>query len=251
MEGYGPSTYGDGFADVYDDWYADVTDAGARRGPRRPAWRPARARCSSSASAAGGSRCRSPHGLEVWGIDASPAMVERLRAKPGGDAHPCRDRRHGRPRPRRCPTATTPGSRVVFVAYQHVLQPDATTPTQRRCLAARAPRCSRPAACSCSRRSSPTSTRRRTSVEAARSRPTRSCSTSSRTTRSEQTRHGQHVEITEAGIRLRPWSSATPGPSSSTPWPPPPGSAASSGGATGRARRSPTATPSTCRSTAR
>ena len=27
--GYGPATYGDSFADVYDDWYADVTDADA------------------------------------------------------------------------------------------------------------------------------------------------------------------------------------------------------------------------------
>ena len=26
MLGYGPATYGDGFADVYDDWYADVSD---------------------------------------------------------------------------------------------------------------------------------------------------------------------------------------------------------------------------------
>ena len=29
MDGYGPSTYGDGFADVYDDWYGDVSDADA------------------------------------------------------------------------------------------------------------------------------------------------------------------------------------------------------------------------------
>jgi len=29
MRGYTDSSYGDGFADVYDDWYADVTDVGA------------------------------------------------------------------------------------------------------------------------------------------------------------------------------------------------------------------------------
>ena len=29
MEGFGPSTYGDGFADVYDDWYGTITDAEA------------------------------------------------------------------------------------------------------------------------------------------------------------------------------------------------------------------------------
>ena len=29
MHGYGSTSYGDGFADVYDEWYADVTDVGA------------------------------------------------------------------------------------------------------------------------------------------------------------------------------------------------------------------------------
>ena len=29
MEGYGTSSYGDGFADVYDDWYQGVTDTDA------------------------------------------------------------------------------------------------------------------------------------------------------------------------------------------------------------------------------
>ena len=29
MEGYEANTYGDRFVDVYDDWYGDVTDAGA------------------------------------------------------------------------------------------------------------------------------------------------------------------------------------------------------------------------------
>ncbi len=29
MQGFGPSTYGDGFADVYDDWYGNITDAAA------------------------------------------------------------------------------------------------------------------------------------------------------------------------------------------------------------------------------
>lgn len=29
MQGFGPSTYGDGFADVYDQWYGTITDAEA------------------------------------------------------------------------------------------------------------------------------------------------------------------------------------------------------------------------------
>lgn len=87
VEGYGPSTYGDRFADVYDDWYGDVTDAAA---------------CAARLAALareldgpvlelgiGSGRLALPLaslGVEVHGIDASPAMVERLRAKPGGDA---------------------------------------------------------------------------------------------------------------------------------------------------------------------
>ena len=56
MDGYTDSTYGDAFADVYDDWYHDISDVGATvdlladlaaRG-RRPC------RCSSSASAPAG-----------------------------------------------------------------------------------------------------------------------------------------------------------------------------------------------------
>jgi SAM-dependent methyltransferase len=85
VEGYDASTYGERFADVYDDWYAGVSDAGATVEV-------------VAALAAGGpvlelgvgtGRLAVPlaaRGLEVHGVDASPAMVERLRAKPGGEA---------------------------------------------------------------------------------------------------------------------------------------------------------------------
>jgi SAM-dependent methyltransferase len=88
MEGYGPSTYGDGFADVYDDWYGDVSNVEATV-----------ARVAELVDAAGGGavlelgcgtgRLAIPlaaAGLTTWGIDASPAMIGRLRAKPGGGA---------------------------------------------------------------------------------------------------------------------------------------------------------------------
>jgi SAM-dependent methyltransferase len=85
VDGYEAHTYGDRFADVYDDWYADVTDVAA---------------CTERvvALAAGGpvlelgvgsGRLALPlaaRGLEIHGIDASQAMLDRLRAKPGGDA---------------------------------------------------------------------------------------------------------------------------------------------------------------------
>jgi SAM-dependent methyltransferase len=84
MEGYRPSTYGEGFADVYDDWYGDVSDVAATV-----------ERVAALAGAgpvlelgAGSGRLAVPlaaRGLPVWALDASPAMLERLRAKPGGD----------------------------------------------------------------------------------------------------------------------------------------------------------------------
>ncbi|MGI8664305.1 MAG: class I SAM-dependent methyltransferase [Acidimicrobiales bacterium] len=87
MDGYGPATYGDGFADVYDAWYSEVSD-------------PEAVADVVAELAAGGrvlelgigsGRLALPiaaRGVEVWGIDASAAMVERLRAKPGGDSIP-------------------------------------------------------------------------------------------------------------------------------------------------------------------
>ena len=87
MEGYDASTYGERFAEVYDDWYGLVTDADAC----------ADRLAALTADAGGGpvlelgvgsGRIALPlvaRGIEVHGIDASPAMVELLRAKPGGD----------------------------------------------------------------------------------------------------------------------------------------------------------------------
>ncbi len=87
MRGYGPSSYGDGFADVYDDWFTDISDVDA-------------AVTALVALAGGGpvlelgigtGRLALPlaaRGVPVHGVDASAAMVARLRAKPGGDAIP-------------------------------------------------------------------------------------------------------------------------------------------------------------------
>ncbi|HEX5365938.1 MAG TPA: class I SAM-dependent methyltransferase [Acidimicrobiales bacterium] len=85
MEGYGPGTYGDRFADVYDDWYEGASDVAATV-----------ARVAALAGpggrvlelGAGSGRLAVPlaaRGLDVWALDASPAMLDRLRARPGGD----------------------------------------------------------------------------------------------------------------------------------------------------------------------
>lgn len=88
MQGYGPSSYGEGMAEVYDDWYADVSDVEATvallrtlhaAGPSGPVLE----------LAVGTGRLAVPlaaAGLDVHGVDASPAMLARLAQRPGGDA---------------------------------------------------------------------------------------------------------------------------------------------------------------------
>jgi SAM-dependent methyltransferase len=87
MEGYRPETYGDRIADVYDRVMADLPDPAdcvdrlaelAGPGP-------------ALELGIGTGRVALPlaaRGVQVHGIDASAAMVERLRAKPGGQAVP-------------------------------------------------------------------------------------------------------------------------------------------------------------------
>ena len=84
MEGYDASTYGERFADVYDEWYAGTADVDgtvavlvelARGGPVLEL-------------GVGTGRLALPlvdRGLVVHGVDASPAMLAILRDKPGGE----------------------------------------------------------------------------------------------------------------------------------------------------------------------
>jgi SAM-dependent methyltransferase len=85
MDNYGPETYGDLNADVYDEWHAalDPTDAVRclaeliDQAPAGPVLE----------LAVGTGRVTIPlaaKGVDVRGIDSSEAMVERMRAKPGG-----------------------------------------------------------------------------------------------------------------------------------------------------------------------
>jgi SAM-dependent methyltransferase len=84
MDSYGPETYGEQVADLYDDWYQDHPDTEV-----------AVERLAELAGpgpvlelGVGTGRLAIPlaeRGLEVHGIDSSPAMLDRLRAKPGSE----------------------------------------------------------------------------------------------------------------------------------------------------------------------
>ena len=83
MEHYGPETYGERVADVYDTWYkaGDPTSEVAFLHELAGGGR-------ALELGIGTGRVALPlaaSGVDVHGIEASPAMVERLRAKPGGE----------------------------------------------------------------------------------------------------------------------------------------------------------------------
>lgn len=91
MKTYDATTYGENIAEVYDQWYAGPdTNAGHTD---------AAVECLAALAgkgpvlelAIGTGRVALPlsaHGLEVHGIDISPAMVAKLKSKPGGDLIP-------------------------------------------------------------------------------------------------------------------------------------------------------------------
>jgi SAM-dependent methyltransferase len=203
VEGYDASTYGDRFADVYDDWYGDVTDAAA-----------CAARVAELSAAAGGGpvlelgvgsgRLALPLaalGLEVHGIDASEAMLARLRAKPGSDAITLALGDMGE-----LALVDPPPFSVVLVAFNTFFNL-ASEAAQRGCLdrvaALLAPdgrfvlEAFVPDAVEGTGIDGSVTPRQITADEVVLS--------VSQRDRAAQTITGQHVHVTEAGIRLRPW----------------------------------------------
>jgi SAM-dependent methyltransferase len=77
MTDYRPWTYGDSFADVYDDWYTDVSDVAATVGciSQLAGHRPVLELGVGTGRLA---RPLAAAGVDVWGVDASPAMLARL-----------------------------------------------------------------------------------------------------------------------------------------------------------------------------
>jgi len=85
MEQYGPETYGERVADVYDVWYSWLPD-----GEEEAAFLAELAGAGPALELGiGTGRVALPLaalGVAVSGIDASHSIVEQMRAKPGGDA---------------------------------------------------------------------------------------------------------------------------------------------------------------------
>lgn len=89
MPGFDGETYGDGFADVYDDWYGDVSDVAATVELVLSLCRGGQARPRILELGVGTGRIAVPlgaAGAAVVGLDSSRAMLDRLRSRPGGDA---------------------------------------------------------------------------------------------------------------------------------------------------------------------
>jgi SAM-dependent methyltransferase len=200
MDAYRASTYGDAFADVYDDWYGALPGLDAAIG-------------MLAGLAAGGGRLLelgcgtgrlclplAARGLDVHGLDASAAMLERLRAKPGAAAV----RAHVADMADFDLRAVGPFA-LVFVAFNSLFNiPSADG--QARCFATVADHlaesgrfvveCFVPG---------DAPERVRDAVDLHTLTTDRVVLRVSRQDPEAQTVAGQHVEITEGGIRLRPW----------------------------------------------
>jgi SAM-dependent methyltransferase len=198
MRGYHDRSYGDGFADVYDDWYADISDVEMST-------------AVLADLAAGGpvlelgvgtGRLAVPlaaTGLEVHGLDSSTAMLERMAAKPGGElvhAHlgdMVDDMPDG-------PFA------LIFVAYNTFFSL-LTAERQQACLVAAAQHLNPGGCFAIEAFVADAGETAASSVTVRAVTADRVVLSVNRSDPGRQVAEGQYVDITESGgIRLRPWS---------------------------------------------
>lgn len=201
MDGYEPHTYGDAFADVYDDWYADVSDVDATcvtllalaDGPLLELG-VGTGRLAVPLALAG-----RPSGIEVAGIDTSQPMLDRLAERDSDNlvSVSLGDMVDDLPR--------GPFS-VAFIAYNTLFNLTEAD-RQRSCFNSVASRLM-PNGRFVVEAFVPDSEADRHNDVSVRSIATdRVVLSVSRRQPDEQTAHGQFVEITESGgVRLRPWS---------------------------------------------
>jgi SAM-dependent methyltransferase len=202
VDGYTAASYGEGFADVYDDWYADVSDVDAT--------------VERIVAIAGGGRVLelgigsgrlalplAAQGIDVWGIDASPAMVDRLRAKPGGGALPVAIGDMAALDLSALPGGGDVTFAVVLAAYNTFLNL-LSAAAQLACLTRSAARLA-PGGRVVIEAFVPDLEGATSAVEARSVELDRVVLTVSRRSPVDDTVDGQHIEISERGIRLRPW----------------------------------------------
>lgn len=205
MDGYEASTYGDRFADVYDDWYQDVSDVEATVERVTALAGPRGGRVLELG--AGSGRLAVPlarTGLDVWAVDASEAMIERLRGKPDAD--------RVRALVDDMAELTAPGLGeggfgVVLCAFNTLFN-ITDTDGQRRCLARARELLAPDGVVVIEAFVPPPGGERDAAVGAVEPRHIgldEVVLTVSRLDPATRTITGQHVQLTEAGVRLRPW----------------------------------------------
>jgi SAM-dependent methyltransferase len=208
-----PSRYGEAFADVYDDWYADTFDTEGAVAALRALAGPG----PVLELGVGTGRLALPlaeAGLTVVGLDASTAMFERLAAKPGaGGVHTVlADMAEVGP----AVTAAGGGAegddaipvadyRLVFCAYNTFLNLD-TEAAQRRCLVGCAGLLAPDGAVVIEAYvPAPPEGVPRTSLDVARVTTDAVVLTATEHDPVAQVVTGQHVELRDGTVRLRPW----------------------------------------------
>jgi SAM-dependent methyltransferase len=201
MQGYDAASYGDGIADVYDQWYADLGDTGALvELVARLAHRSGGDRVLELGVGTG--RVAIPladAGLRVIGVDASAAMLDRLNA---ADPHGRVEVVHGD----MVDDLPSGPFDVVLVAYNTLFNlPDA--PRQRACIAAIAERLAPQGSLVLEAFVPVDPAPSNDEITIRELRADRVVLAVTRHLGGEQRAEGQFVEITESGgVRLRPWS---------------------------------------------
>lgn len=202
MQGFGTESYGESFADIYDDWYGDISDTegtvaflSALIGDRR-----------LLELGVGTGRLALPlaaAGFAVSGLDASGPMIDLLRAKPGGEALDVAIGDMADIGELAPPAGATFGvALIAFNTFFNLTSEDA----QQRCLDGVASRLE-PGGRLVIEAFVPGDDPRSGEVMTVRSMEVdRVVLSISRRDPASQTATGQYVELTEAGgVRLRPW----------------------------------------------
>jgi SAM-dependent methyltransferase len=203
VEGYDASTYGDRFAEVYDDWYGDVTDVAACTA-RLAGLVDEVGRGPVLELGVGSGRLALPlaaRGIDVHGIDASHAMLDRLRAKPGSASLQLTEGDMAS-----LDLVDPPAFALVFAAFNTLFNLG-TIDAQRQCLLRVADLLAPnglfvveafvPAETDATATRGTVTPRQITADEVVL--------TASLHDPDEQTITGQHIHLTDGGIRLRPW----------------------------------------------